>query len=49
MIGTNPPPPPMAALPTLPADDFAGATPAFSPLYQQIKGLILQSLQSGEW
>jgi GntR family transcriptional regulator len=27
--------------------DFA--TPAFSPLYQQIKGLILKSLQSGEW
>jgi GntR family transcriptional regulator len=25
------------------------STPAFSPLYQQIKGLILQSLQSGEW
>ena len=25
------------------------ATPAFSPLYQQIKGLILQSLQQGEW
>ena len=24
-------------------------TPAFSPLYQQIKGLILQSLLSGEW
>lgn len=24
-------------------------TPAFSPLYQQIKALILQSLQSGEW
>ncbi len=24
-------------------------TPAFSPLYQQIKGLILHSLQSGEW
>ena len=23
--------------------------PAFSPLYQQIKGLLLQSLQSGEW
>ena len=23
--------------------------PAFSPLYQQIKGLILQSLQAGEW
>lgn len=27
----------------------AGATPAFSPLYQQIKGLILRSLQAGEW
>ncbi|MEJ5991065.1 GntR family transcriptional regulator [Ramlibacter sp. PS3R-8] len=25
------------------------ATPAFSPLYQQIKGLILQSLETGEW
>ena len=30
-------------------DELIGATPAFSPLYQQIKGLILQSLQSGEW
>lgn len=29
--------------------DAAAAAPAFSPLYQQIKGLILQSLQSGEW
>ena len=29
---------------------LAGAiTPAFSPLYQQIKGLILQRLQQGEW
>ncbi|HSV36156.1 MAG TPA: GntR family transcriptional regulator [Ramlibacter sp.] len=27
----------------------AAATPAFSPLYQQIKVLILQSLQAGEW
>ncbi len=27
----------------------SAATPAFSPLYQQIKGLILQSLQAGEW
>lgn len=35
---------------TEPASDVAGpATPAFSPLYQQIKGLILQSLQAGEW
>ena len=25
------------------------ATPAFSPLYQQIKGLILNSLRIGEW
>lgn len=24
-------------------------TPAFSPLYQQIKGLILQRLQAGDW
>jgi GntR family transcriptional regulator len=30
-------------------DAGAPATPAFSPLYQQIKGLILQSLQTGEW
>src|SRR3954451_22923962 len=41
---------------TLPAQDDTSsasapeaATPAFSPLYQQIKGLILQSLQAGEW
>lgn len=27
----------------------ASAAPTFSPLYQQIKGLITQSLQSGEW
>ena len=43
----------MAALPhfTPPSsvDESNPATPAFSPLYQQIKGLILQSLQSGEW
>lgn len=31
-----------SALPTV-------ITPAFSPLYQQIKGLILQSLEAGEW
>jgi GntR family transcriptional regulator len=28
---------------------FTPPVPAFSPLYQQIKGLILQSLQAGEW
>ncbi|MGB4347657.1 MAG: GntR family transcriptional regulator [Burkholderiaceae bacterium] len=37
----------------LPASAGATGTPAvsptFSPLYQQIKALILQSLQSGEW
>jgi GntR family transcriptional regulator len=30
-------------------DVVAPTTPAFSPLYQQIKVLILQSLQAGEW
>ncbi len=34
---------------SLDADIPASATPAFSPLYQQIKALILQSLQAGEW
>jgi GntR family transcriptional regulator len=34
---------------TAAADAQLPATPAFSPLYQQIKGLILQSLQAGEW
>lgn len=27
----------------------SGSSPTFSPLYQQIKALITQSLQSGEW
>src|SRR5690349_16395001 len=40
---------PMASTPTLSADAAESATPAFSPLYQQIKRLILQSLQAGEW
>ena len=31
------------------SDSASAATPSFSPLYRQIKGLILQSLQSGEW
>jgi GntR family transcriptional regulator len=41
----------MAVMPSIPADtaEAAPATPAFSPLYQQIKTLILQSLQAGEW
>jgi GntR family transcriptional regulator len=29
--------------------DLSATGPAFSPLYQQIKGLLLQCLQSGEW
>ncbi|HEX2545449.1 MAG TPA: GntR family transcriptional regulator, partial [Ramlibacter sp.] len=33
----------------MPAAETGAGTPAFSPLYQQIKGLILQSLQAGEW
>src|SRR3954471_13147626 len=35
--------------PTALPEAGASATPAFSPLYQQIKGLILQSLEAGEW
>ncbi|QYG06609.1 MULTISPECIES: GntR family transcriptional regulator [Janthinobacterium] len=34
---------------TTPAMPVASASPTFSPLYQQIKALITQSLQSGEW
>jgi len=41
--GTRPPQSPIASA------NQAGAAPAFSPLYQQIKGLILNSLRSGEW
>jgi GntR family transcriptional regulator len=40
---------PPGSSPDAPPADAGGATPAFSPLYQQIKGLILQSLQAGEW
>ena len=35
--------------PSADASPAAPATPAFSPLYQQIKTLILRSLQAGEW
>ena len=39
-----------SSLPDTPTGtETLATTPAFSPLYQQIKGLILQSLQSGEW
>ena len=34
---------------TMPTAANPANTPAFSPLYQQIKGLILKSLESAEW
>jgi len=55
---TNPPAPESGAGASLPAGSSVGspavsaavsASPTFSPLYQQIKGLITQSLESGEW
>ncbi|WP_291011463.1 GntR family transcriptional regulator [Hydrogenophaga sp.] len=52
---TSPVTPPSNPATALPAEaraegEFAGQTaPAFSPLYQQIKTLILRSLQAGEW
>ena len=50
-IPVTPHPSPAAlTAPVTPANDApVGATPSFSPLYQQIKGLILQSLLAGEW
>jgi GntR family transcriptional regulator len=46
----NPAMPPRAesAAPTDPVADLLAA-PAFSPLYQQIKALLVQSLQAGAW
>src|SRR6218665_2299332 len=41
--------PPPTTEGTPPGAGAGASTPAFSPLYQQIKGLILQSLQQGEW
>lgn len=43
---------PPSSAPDFPAagpDSGSASTPAFSPLYQQIKTLILQGLQAGEW
>ena len=42
-------PPSSADSALAPAEAPGSATPAFSPLYQQIKALILQSLEAGEW
>ena len=41
--------PPPTTEGTPPGAGAGASTPAFSPLYQQIKGLILHSLQHGEW
>ena len=49
MSSTPPPAPSGAAASAAPASAPGLPAPAFSPLYQQIKGLILQSLQAGEW
>jgi GntR family transcriptional regulator len=43
-MNTQSTPPELAA-----SSENTASAPAFSPLYQQIKGLILQSLQAAEW
>ena len=51
-LQTHPTPSNMATSVQPPADltgSMETVTPAFSPLYQQIKALILQSLQAGQW
>ena len=48
-MAMNPLASPETTTPALDASPGTAATPAFSPLYQQIKALILQSLQAGEW
>lgn len=42
-------PPASSSAPSPPADPAGDSTPAFSPLYQQIKTLIMRGMQSGEW
>ena len=49
MSSTPPPAPSGAAASAAPASAPGLPAPAFSPLYQQIKGLILQGLENGEW
>ncbi len=41
--------PPAVPGQTTVAGGSGSASPTFSPLYQQIKALIMQSLQTGEW
>ena len=44
-------PPAAPVHPVTPLNELARAeaAPSFSPLYRQIKGLILKGLQAGEW
>lgn len=48
-LSMPPSPSPPPENPALSSSAAGLPAPAFSPLYQQIKGLILQSLQAGEW
>jgi len=49
MSSTSHADPPSTSPPAPEGGGTGQATPAFSPLYQQIKSLILHSLQNGEW
>jgi GntR family transcriptional regulator len=49
MNANTPQPSDLGTLSAGSAPSQQAGTPAFSPLYQQIKGLILHSLQVGEW
>ena len=49
MTSAVPPTSAVAAAPSTAADAAEPAGPAFSPLYQQIKGLITRELQAGLW
>lgn len=49
MSNTIPPQSDSASAAAVGIASAATQTPAFSPLYQQIKALILRSLQAGEW
>lgn len=48
-MATTPPKNPDPSTDSAETVGLANGTPAFSPLYRQIKGLILKSLQAGEW
>lgn len=49
MNSPSSPPASASAAASTSAAGGTGASPTFSPLYQQIKALITQSLQAGEW